>query len=174
MASPSNEFPSLALIRDGIKRRFPITLRKLTLEMRPLSVLEEDEVTQHVVEELEKLPEAKRTSLKQSALMSMRKLLLAQRSDVDVHDEKMHEIELSHLTAAELQNLFKQYIAGCDKLNPGIEEYSKEEIQEWVSTLKKSSDVMGTILTELSFYQLAAICRHLLTSEELPEDSFSG
>jgi hypothetical protein len=110
-----------------------------------------------------------RTSLKQSALLSIKKLAKAQTSDVGMKDGKMHETELQRMTAGELDALFKQYNAACDKINPSIEQFSREEILGWIETLKKSSQEMEMTLIDLSSFQLAAIVRHLLTTGASPE-----
>jgi hypothetical protein len=174
MHAPANEFPNLALIRQGIEYRFQIKIGQLVLLMRPLSITEEDRITQDVIDEMKNLPEEKKTSLKQSALLSIKKLETAQTSDVNKKDWKMSQMELSYLTPGELEYIFKNYMAGCDKINPGIETFSRDQVSQWVDALKKSSSDLEMILIESSFHQLAAICRHLLSTSELPADSLPG
>jgi hypothetical protein len=169
--APANEYPNRDLIRHGINFRFDIKLRKLSLNVRPLSTMEEDSISQSVLDDLEKLPEHKRTSLKQSALLSIKKLEMAQTSDINMKDSKMTAVELQTLTPGELQFLFKEYIAGCDKVNPKIESFSQEELAKWVDHLKKNSSEAETTLIESSFYTLVGLCLHLLTQPESPEAS---
>jgi hypothetical protein len=171
MAIAENEFPNLALIREGINYRFPVTLRKLTLMMRPLSTMEEDRISQTVIDEMKKLPTENQTTLKQSALLSIKKLALAQTTDVYSKDIQMNEVELQMLSPGELEYLFKCYIAECDKVNTGIEKFYKEELKLWAEALKKNTQNLETTLTESSFYQLVALSLHLLTTSESPEAS---
>ena len=174
MVPHTTEYPHLEILRQGIEYRFPVKCRGLTLHMRPLSVMEEDKVSQAVISELHSLPEQNRTSLKQSALLSIKKLALAQTSDVHSKQPLMYEAELQMMTAGELQFLFKEYVAGCDRVNPRLEQFTKAEIQGWVDTLKKNTQDQETTLIESSFYQLVALCRHLLTTEESPTGSLPG
>lgn len=169
--TPNMEFPNLSLIRQGVDYRFNVRLRGMSLSMRPLSISEEDQITEEVLDELEKLPEHKRTSLRQSALLTIKKLERGQTSDVGVNDAKMFAAELSRLTPDELGSMMKQYVTGCERLNPALEEMKTEEVQKWVDTLKKNSQDSEMILTGSSFYQLVAICQHLLTQEGSREDS---
>jgi hypothetical protein len=164
------EYPNLALIRQGIEYRFIIKLRGASFVMRPLSIMEEDLITQEVIDAMKDLDQPNKTSIRESSLMCVKKLARGNTSDFGKNDGKIHEIELQKLTAGELDNLFKQYVAGCDKLNPLVDEFSKDQVLEWISILKKNTKDLGMTLTELSFFQLAALCQHLLTTEGLPED----
>jgi hypothetical protein len=169
-----NEFPNLSLIREGINFRFTVRLGKLELLMRPLSTFEEDAINQEVIDAMKRLPVENQTSLKQSALTSVKRLAKAQTSDVTAKDGKMNEMELSNCTPAELQFLAKEYNAGCEKVNPRLQQFSKEEVIHWVESLKKNTQNQETTLIESSFYQLVALCTHLLTASELPVDNLPG
>lgn len=169
----NNEYPNLALIREGIKFRFPIQIGRLTLEMRPLSTFEEEMIEREVATELSKLPEQERTGITSSGKLSIKKLYRAQTSDIHAKDAKMNELELAACTPAELQFIFKEYLAGCDKVNPRLESYKSSEVTKWVEALKKSSQAETTLI-ESSFYQLVALCLHLLTVQESPTDSSPG
>lgn len=171
MGNPNSEYPNLALIRAGIQNRFPITLRKFTVMVRPLSVLEETQISEAVASELSSMPSHLQLSMRQTASLAIKKLEMAQTSDVGKSDGKMFASELSQLSAGEIDALFKEYIAGCDKLSPTREQLGQEKLVEIVDALKKSTQDMEMILTELSFFQLRDICRHLLTQAESPKAS---
>ena len=169
MSNPTHEFPNLALIREGINFRFDVTIGKLTLTMRPLSTFEEEKLEMEIKEEMKSSPDD--GGIKRSALLSVKKLCRAQTSHPNMKDWKMSEMELSNCTPAELQFIFKEYLAGCDKVNPRLESYSKAEVVKWVDVLKKNTQNMETTLIESSFYQLVALSLHLLTASESPTDS---
>lgn len=169
MTAPAHEYPNLALIRQGIEYNFVVKVRKLELLMRPLSIMEEDQITQEVILAMKDLEEVQKTSIRQTSLLSIKKLSRASTSDVGAKDGKIHEIELERMTPGEIDSIFKQYVAGCDKLSPMLEDYDKETVKKWIEHLKKNSTDMATTLIESSFLELVAICRHLLTTEESPE-----
>lgn len=164
------EYPNLSLIRQGVDYRFNVRLRGLTLSLRPLSIYEEDQITQEVIEEMKDLAPANQTSLKQSALLSVKKLERAQTTDVGSNDPKMYAAEIQRMTPGELDTLFKGYNAGCDKLNPTIETMAKSDLESLVAHLKKSTKDQEMTLIELPFFQLVALCRHLLSTGDLLGD----
>lgn len=167
MKNPNiNEYPNLALARQGVDYRFNISCRNLKLNVRPLSIAEEDRIASEVTEELERLPPSRQTSLRQSAALAIKKLTLAQTSDVGLNDTRVNEIEIERMTAGEIDYLFKQYVAGCDKVNPMFERLSAEQIETIVSGLKKNSKDMETTLIESSFFHLVDLCHFLLKREE--------
>lgn len=167
MAIPS-EFPNLALIRQGIHYRFEVKCRGLVLSLRPLSISEEDQISQEVIEQMSELQDHQKTSLKQSILLAMKKLERASTTDVGAQDWKITCIELERFTPGEVDHLFKQYVAKCDVISPMFDRLPREMVEKLVEGLKKNSKDLGMILTELSFFQLVDICHHLLTTGELP------
>lgn len=169
MNTPNVEFPFLEASRLGISYRFKVQLRNTFLMLRPLSIAEEDQITQEVIAEMENLSPARQTSLKQSALLAVKKLEKAQTTDYMTKDYKVSSLELSQMTPGELDYVFKQYNAHCEKLNPILEEYEPAQLKEVIEGLKKSSKDTVRTLTELSFFQLRNICLHLLTQEESRE-----
>lgn len=171
MATPNHEFPNLELIRQGIQYRFKIKTRGLELNCRPLSVFEEDQIAQEVLEEMEALPQHRRTSLRESIAMAVKKLEKAQTSDIGLSDAKVYAKELERMTPGEIDHLFKQYNACCDKVNPVIERMNPDDVEKGIAVLKKNSTEAEKILTESSFFQLVSICLHLLPLVESPSDS---
>lgn len=171
MTTPS-EYPSLSLIRQGVNYRFKIRSRGLELLVRPLSIMEEDQVVQDVAVEMEKLPPHQQTSIRQTMLLSIKRLELAQsKAPGDLTEVRIYQAELQQLTPGELDHLFKQYLSGCDKINPMLEKLDAGLISKQVEELKKNSSDREMILIELSFFQLVAICQSLLSTEHLPTGS---
>jgi len=174
MKPTPNEFPNLALIRQGVDYRFKVKLRAKELEMRPLSVSEEDQITQEVVTEMARLPEIQRTSLRQSLLLSIKKLEKAQTSAPGEYDPEIFAAELNQLTPGEIEFIFKEWNAGNDKLNPILDKMPVKDVELWVEGLKKNSSDREMTLIGLSFFQLVNICHHLLAQEELQADKLPG
>lgn len=174
MAAPTNEFPNLALIRQGVDHRFKIRCRALELQVRPLAISEEDQIAQDVAEQMDKLPPPRQTTMRQSMLFAIKKLELAQTSAVGMHDQKIQGIELEKMTAGEVDYLFKQYIAACDKVNPVFERLDADRLAGIVENLKKSSKDMEMTLIESSFFHLVDLCLHLLNQGASPTARSSG
>jgi len=174
MANPNAEYPSLNLIRQGVDFRFKIRCRDLELSVRPLSISEEDQIAQEVAEELDKLPPARQTSMRQSMSLSIKKLEMAQTSEPGKMDSKVFQNELQRMTAGEIDHLFKQYVAGADKLNPIFDRLPADQLEKIVETLKKNSTVQEMTLIESSFFHLVDLCLHLLKPGESPTDKLPG
>lgn len=168
MSTPT-EFPSLALIRQGVDYRFKIRCRNLELSVRPLSIYEEDQVIQRVASKMEESPEHLRTSLRQTMLLAINKLEMAQSDEPNsLNGVKVHAAELQMLTPGELDHLFKQYISHCDKVNPMLERLNKADLEQVVERLKKNSSVREMTLIESSFFHLVDISLHLLSTGDSP------
>jgi hypothetical protein len=165
------EFPNLPLLRHGVETRFKIRVRSLELSVRPLSILEEDQVTQEVIDELEKVSPQHRTSMKETILIAIKKLELASSSDIGVNDAKLRSPELARMTPGEIDALFKQWVAGCEKFSPMFERLKPEEVRDLVASLKKNTKEQATILTELSFLHLVSLSEFLLNQGESPTAS---
>lgn len=175
MATPISEFPSLSLIRQGVDYRFRIKCRSLELAVRPLSIAEEDQIAQDVMESMEKLPVVRQTSIRQSMMLSIKKLEMAQSAQPGSQEGvKVFQAELQHMTPGEIDHLFKQYIAGCDRVNPLMDRLGAEDLQKIVDHLKKNSTVREMTLIESSFFHLVDLCLHLLNTGESPTDKSSG
>lgn len=174
MANPNAEYPSLHLIRQGVDYRFKIRCRDLEMTVRPLSIAEEDLIAQEVSESMEDLPVARRTSMRQSMMLSIKKLEMAQTSEPGKNDAKVFQIELQRMTPGEIDFLFKQYVAGADKLNPIFDRLGPAQLEAIVDHLKKNSSVREMTLIESSFFHLVDLCLHLLNQGESPTDRLPG
>jgi hypothetical protein len=76
---------------------------------------------------------------------------------------------VSRMTVEEVLHLWKQYIAGKDKLNPALEAIPAEELKELVKEVKKNH----SLVIERSFLELANICQYLL-NESQTDSSLGG
>ena len=173
---PSSPTDSLLLsaMREGINYRFKIRCRGLEFTARPLSCFEVVRATQEVADQVEELEHKYRNSITESLWMASKKLQKATTTDVGSNDPKLTDYEIERMTPDEIDYLWKQYVAGCAKVNPCLEEMANDDILALVSQVKKSPN-LGLALIDLSFLELANICRRLLTTtEDSPTDKLSG
>jgi hypothetical protein len=161
---------NLALIRQGTENKFPVSCREFRVFLRPLTMDETTRVTNETAMELDRMPKASQTRITESSLYAKKVLQLAStpEPDSDVMGQ-ITEYTLSKMTDREINFLFKQYAAGCDKLDPDFEFMTVKEIKELAEQLKKSP----LAVTELSFLELTSLCRHLIL-EDSPEDKSLG
>lgn len=157
----------LSKMRQGIHYKFPVSIRGLELKLRPLSIMEETTIESEVYDFLMSLPENKRTRLLETRLLATKSIQIASTSDVDAKDIQITEYELNRFTPDELQNLWKQYLLGVQKVNPSLETIEPEELKKLADDLKKNP----SLLIEQSSWHILSLVRHLLTSGEQQQDN---
>jgi hypothetical protein len=156
----------LEQMRMGIDYRFTVAVRQYRLSLRPLSIIETVQVAGKVQERLGEVPPTSRTALLEHCYLAKETLILASTSDVGANDPKVTDYVLDRCTPAELSDLFKQYVSGCDRCNPSLEKLDQEELDSLVAALKKSDGdpaALASQLTELSLLELASLSFFLLT-----------
>jgi len=151
----------LDLMRMGIDARFPVQLREYKIFLRPLSVVELVKVSAEVAEALERQPKNNRNAIIEHTLYAQITLQAASTSHMDKFDPQLPCALLQQLTIDELNHMFKQYVAGVDKIDPMLEKMSEERINELVAMAKKNP----LILTEFSLLELVNACRHLIENQ---------
>lgn len=166
-ATPSDSISHLQAMRLGINYRHPIVIRGFTLQVRPLTHMEQVETTQEVSAVMMDLPESARNRITEHSILCKKILVKASTSDVDANDPQITEMVLDRMTNEELQFLFKQYVSITDKCNPSLDAISINEVNELVADLKKNP----TQLTELTFLQSVNIVRYLLTNDGRHQDN---
>lgn len=155
----SIDFPQLELMREGVKYRFEISVRKFKVMVRPLTNLEIIQATAEAASDYESLPEQQRTSIASSLLSAIRQLVKA--SAPDVGEAPVLSMKLLEMMSPdEVNSLWKQYVRVTDLVNPSFESVSAEELGEMAENLKKNSDPLS-VLTDLSISSLIALCLHL-------------
>ncbi len=165
MKSPHPGLPELALMRQGVSYRFNIRIREYSLAVRPLSTMETIHAAKRAAAKFQALTQEEQTSVTESIIIVSEKLKIASTSDVGAQDEKLTDLLVSQMSPHELDYLWKQYIAGLERVNPSIEEISAEDLEALVEEVKKSPLGLRSALTELSLRQLVAIShRSLQTS----------
>jgi len=162
MSPDLHNVDNLSKMRQGITYRFPVSIRGLSLKLRPLSIMEETEIESEVYEHLMNLPEGKRTRLYETRLLATKSIQLASTSDVGEKDVQISEYELNRFSADELQYLWKQYLLGVNKVNPSLETIDPKEMEQLAADLKKNPST----LIELSSSHILNLVKHLLTQSE--------
>ena len=152
----------LSAMRMGTSYRFPLIVREFRVDARPLTIAETVTMTNGVVAQLNKLPEANRTDVYQAALVAKETLVLAcKHSPQDAVGQLSHMV-LDEFTPDELLTLYAQYRDGCDLVNPSLEQLPISELLELVALVKKSPEA----LTRLSRPHLVQVARSLLTTND--------
>lgn len=164
MESPQN-LPQLALMRQGVDYTFTITCRNFAFVARPLSCFEVVRCAENTGSRIASLPITQRTAVTESIIAVTEKLKLASTSDVNANDAKLTDQMLERCTPDEIDYLFKQYVAGCARVNPSMEEISESELLALVEQVKKSPE-QHYALTELSLLHLVGICRLLFKTKD--------
>lgn len=152
-------------MRSGVDYKMPVRIRNYSIMLRPLSIMEEVEVIAEVTDRYASLPENYKNRVSENLLQAKESLKLASTSDVGTKDPKITDYILDRMTNTEIQYLWKQYIAACDRVNPSFDKMSEDELKELLDKVKKNPE----LLTEFSFWELVNFCQSLI-KEESPTD----
>lgn len=148
-------------MRMGVEYRFPITVRGVSIMLRPLSVSEHHEIAARVLSELKAKPVEYQTEANQASLTAIYTIERATSSDVDKLDNKLHAVQLSRLATSELMYLYGEYLKVLDRVDPVHETIPEPELMKYVDEVKKSP---GEALAGLSFRQIVRVVEFLVTS----------
>ena len=159
----TEDFKQLAAMRAGVDYRFKIKCRQFEVTVRPLANLEIIQAASEAADAFEKMPKNQQLSVTASLLNAMYQLEKASAKDVGEIGELTLPL-MKLMTADEVNNLWKQYVRVCDKVNPDFEGMPAQELEALVEGLKKNSDPLST-LTDLSISNLIAVCQHLLRAQ---------
>lgn len=160
----------LEAMRLGVDYTFEVKVRGFSLVLRPLAIVETIDVTNRVIDrvnnELKSRPHGVLNPIFEQTMMAIETLMMASTSDVGANDPRITAYVLERCSADELNSIFKEYVAGCDKVNPSLDRMSVDEIELIVEQVKKNPDweKMPLLpLIGLSHSQLANVALHLLT-----------
>lgn len=160
--SPNDRLAQLDAMRQGVDYHLEISCRDYVVTVRPLTMKETVEVATRVNDAILKLPEHARTRIMESTLLAKETLKLATKSDVDSADQpRLTDYIMDRMTPEELQFIHRQYVQAIDRVNPVMETLPKERLDELVGAIKKNE----TALTDLSFLELANVCRCLIRGD---------
>lgn len=128
----------LRAMRHGVDYTFTIKLRELAVKVRPLSITERIAVVNDVVADLSKKPPEERTAVAEAGYMAMRTLELATTDAESKRAPLLPAQLLAKFTNEELLALYREYVDGCEKLDPSIDNITKAQLDEMVATAKKN------------------------------------
>lgn len=152
-------------MRMGVEYRFTVSMRKFTVEMRPLSNAESMQAYGAVAEHMRGIPEFRRTKITEDNLLAREFLKIAS-GPYGNFAPKLSDPILDAMSNDELMFLYKQWVACCEKVNPVLEKMDLDKIKELVEIVKKNPPAdLDFQLTELSFGQLVSLASYLLTKE---------
>ena len=160
-----SDLPELQAMRLGVEYRFEVNVRKFKVFLRPLSAVEIVQSTREAQQALMDMPEEDRVAVSESILLCTKKLIKASTSDVGVNDPKLTDYVMERMTADEMDLLWKQYLAGCKRCDPALEEMPVDEVKALVEEVKKNPREVVSTLTGKSFWELVNISRHLIQQE---------
>lgn len=149
-------------LRLGTEYRGTLHCRGLVVKVRPLCIAEDIDITNQVIAEIMRLPEAQRTAMTEARMLACYTLEKASTSDMDKTDYGITRAVLARITADELQYLFKQYQDMLDKVNPALERMPAEKLDHLVAEVKKNPSE----LIRLSRWQLCQMVDSLLPKED--------
>lgn len=152
-------------MRDGVDYSFTIKVRSFDIKLRPLSLYETRQANIDMIQDIKGNPEILQNALEQNLSTAKHILRYASTTDVGKKDSPLTDEFFERMTPDELQFLFKQYRDGLDKVNPSLEEITKEEIQSLIEEVKQDPLVLITY----SRLQLSGLVGHMLPF--LPPDA---
>lgn len=159
-----SEDRALTAMRLGVNYSFPVALRAFKMTVRPLSILEEENIVNAVADHMNRLPAEKRTSMTENVLLAKEYLKRASTSDVGKEDGQIYDATLNRMTPEEILYLYKQYVDAKDRVNPELENMQPGELQSLVDALKKSPEKADweSQVSTLSRSQMVQLCRKLI------------
>lgn len=161
---PHDTLPELEKMRLGVAYKFPVKVRDFTVQLRPLTISETIQVHANVIDHLKSVPDAANNAVNESSSIAKESLKFASQSDYGTGDYKLTDAVMNRWTPAELDYVFKQYVAGTDICSPQLEEIGTDGLEQLVEELKKKAKgEQLLLLTEQSFLVLANLARYLLT-----------
>ena len=168
MTIATSSIDQISAMRMGVDYSFTIELRKFSLRVRPLAISETVKVVSAVSEALSAVPQNMRTILAENLLIAKETIKLASTSDVGSSDVRITDYVMDRMTPEELQTLFKEYVANCDRVNPSLDLMTPAKLEELISTVKKNARTPEDValqLTALSLSQLRSLATFFLTKD---------
>lgn len=171
LAEDHNAEAILNALRMGVDHTFTIRVRSLELQVRTLSIQERVMIINDVTAEMSKKPPTEQNSLTESSLLAMRTIELATTPEPGSKiAPRIPAALLARMTNDEVIALMKAYDAGCDILDPAVEELTEKQLGDLVDAAKKNPSA----LIGLQPAHLAMCVRYLLTRVEQPAVNTSG
>lgn len=140
MAIKTTDIEIINAMRLGVDYSFKVAIRSFSLRLRPLSISENIQVIQNAADRMSSIPEALKNRLTENALIAKETIKIASTSDVGATDSQITDLVMDRMTPDELQTLFKQYVAQCDRVNPSLEKMTRADIDALIETVKKNAN----------------------------------
>lgn len=151
----------LTALRMGTDYSFTIKVRSLVLKVRPLSIAEHVRIVNEIQAEMSTKPKNEQNGLTESSIMAMKVLELATTPEPGSKiAPAISAYLMSKMTNDEISALYNAYNSGCERLNPGIEDLTKDQLDTLVEAAKKNG---SEVLAELQPRHLVNIIHRLLT-----------
>lgn len=153
----------LSKMRSGVAYTFKVKMRDLELSLRPLTIGEQMQINNDVLETLRNLQKGEQHAANESYMLAKRVLETActpygQPGAVG----PLTEFVLSHMTTDEVLYLYRQYLQGVETVNPVLEYMKVGEMDKLVEDVKKNNRE----LTGLSTRELLSLARFLIDSSD--------
>ena len=140
----------LARMRQGIKTEFEISMRGQVFHVRILSLDEVNQIRRYSIGEASRV---QGDLVDRNVEMQKATLKLASTLDKGVGPVISDKL-MSFLSTDEMNDLFEQYIAVMESVNPSLEQMTEAEFRPMVEALKKNQITWK----DLSLKQLRVIC----------------
>lgn len=156
----------LEAMRDGIKTRKTINVRRALFTVRPLSITEHREITSEVARILMSAEPSDQTKVTEEVLFAQMTLMRATTSDFGKQDSPLTQAILDQMTVGETMTIFREYNRFVESIDPSIEEMPPEKLQALIDELRETIKKNPSRLTELSGSELRDVCKHLFRTWE--------
>lgn len=156
--------PELEQMRMGAEYRFPVECRGFKVLLRPLTIAESLQAAANCVNKVQSMPKDAQTGVAEHVTLAKETLKFASQTDFGSSDPKLNDVVMDRWTSAELDFVFKQYVAGTDRCSPQLDVIPEDRLADLVEDIKKKPRTEWLLqTTELSFLQLAHLVPYLLT-----------
>lgn len=163
MKNKLDQVPELESMRLGVDYRFEATIRGYRISFRPLTISEMNHITADVAQSLSMMPKEAQLRMMETTMMTKKILVKASTPSPERNEPQLTEYIMDRMTTDELQYLYKQWLSGCDRCNPALEQIDVDVLKQLVEQVKKSPSEA----IELSFLELVNVCQYL-TSRDAP------
>lgn len=147
----------LQAMRRGVDFNMKVKIRELTIELRPLSIFEQQEIEGLVLKRVSNIPESRRTVLLLDYWHKMMTILYASQTKILNSEPTISISDLKVMTKGEIDFIYDQYLIHVDKVNPHPDLLTDKDLEEWVEAIKKNP----VLLSSLTYHQQRQILIHL-------------
>lgn len=163
-------YEHLDKMRQGVEYRHPVRLRDFVVHLRPLTIVEQNDVVNEVIQFFDRNPHIARNRLTEHTRTAIETLKRASTDfDQPIEEARLSEMMLEKMTNAEIHYVFSQYREIDEKCNPILEEMKRDEVLALIEEVKKNPSQ----LDDLSFLERTNLVRFLIQEREASEQSLT-